>query len=56
MLSGRGKDRGDGNSDIGGQVLVFLTTAVQRHCSMGKQRSCNFSFSSFLFHLSLRSL
>lgn len=39
---------GDGNGDIGGQVLVFPTAATKRHRSMGKHRRTvlsDFSFS-----------
>lgn len=39
---------GDGNGDIGGQVLVFPTAATKRHRSMGKYRRTvlsDFSFS-----------
>lgn len=49
---GRGDWIGDGNGDIGGQVLVFPTAATKRHRSMGKHRRTPCS-PIFHFHRSI---
>lgn len=42
----------DGNGEIGGQVLVFVSAAAKHHRSMGKQRrDFSFSHGQRSFHL-----